>query len=314
MRRKDHPVKRAYLVCLFQFLATTLMLSQSNPIFAPAVAYGSGGLEALSVAVGDFNGDGKPDLVVLNGDSTTVGVLLGNGDGTFQAVVTYGSGGVYPQSVAVADVNGDGKPDLVVASLCGSSLKCGNVGVLLGNGDGTFQSVVSYSSGAQSAESVAVADVNRDGKADIVIANYCLDPNVCAGGAVGVLLGNGDGTFQAAVNYDSGGSWARSVAVGDFNGDGKPDVVVTNTGSPATVGVLLGNGDGTFQAAVTYGLGRIEADSVAVADVNGDGKPDLVVANCAIQLLECVARLSQCTAGQRRRDVPSSGNLRLGRN
>ena len=272
-------MKRAYLVCLFQFVATTLMLSQSNPIFAPAVAYGSGGLEALSTAAGDFNGDGKPDLVVLNGGSTTVGVLLGNGDGTFQAVVTYGSGGVYPQSVAVADVNGDGKPDLVVAGGCGSS-NCGNVGVLLGNGDGTFQAVVTYFSGALSAESVAVADVNRDGKPDLVVANYCLNSNVCAGGAVGVLLGNGDGTFQAAVNYDSGGSWATSVAVADVNGDGKPDVVVTNIGSPATVGVLLGNGDGTFHAAMTYGSGGSSPYFVAVADVNGDGKRDLVVSNC----------------------------------
>jgi len=110
-------------------------------------------------------------------------------------------------------------------------------------------------------------------------------------GTVGVLLGNGDGTFQTAVPYGTGGGYtaltcppcyqALSVAVADVKGDGKPDLVVANTYS-GTVGVLLGNGDGTFQTAVPYGSGGIAPDSVAVADVNGDGKPDLVVANgCA---------------------------------
>ena len=105
----------------------------------------------------------------------TVGVLLGNGDGTFQTAVTYGSGGYYADSVAVADVNGDGKPDLVVANACASSSNCangGSVGVLLGNGDGTFQAAVTYGSGGQyEPDSVAVADVNGDGKPDLLVAN-----------------------------------------------------------------------------------------------------------------------------------------------
>jgi len=305
-----------FFVCLFLLLITSL-LSQSNTVllgnrtpgqrfraahavpmqtsglsFAPVVTYASGN-EPSSVAVADVNGDGKPDLVVVNyvvgngNGSGSVGVLLGNGDGTFQTAVTYGSGGYYFPSVAVADVNGDGKPDLVVANCsqgggCGGSSGNGVVGVLLGNGDGTFQTAVAYGSGGLEASSVAVADVNRDGKPDIVVANVCVNDDNCAG-TVAVLLGNGDGTFQTAVTYGSGGYEAGSVVVADVNGDGKPDIVVLSVcaigSSCGVVGVLLGNGDGTFQTAVTYGSGGYGASSVAVADVNGDGKPDIVVTN-----------------------------------
>jgi hypothetical protein len=281
-----------------------VLLGNGDGTFQTAVTYWSGGSNASSVAIADVNGDAKPDLVVGNGDGN-VGVLLGNGDGTFQTAVSYGSGGCYASSVAVADVNEDGKPDVLVASRCGESGFGGQeglVGVLLGKGDGTFQPVVTYDSGGVNAESVAVTDVNGDGKPDLVIANYCLPLDgyyECRGiyygsGGVGVLLGNGDGTFQAAGKYESGGWIAFSVAVADVNGDGKPDLVVTNycaagswkdrsdylcTSENGVVGVLLGNGDGSFQSAVTYGTGGLYADSVVVADLNGDGKPDIVVAD-----------------------------------
>jgi hypothetical protein len=268
--------------------------SSSGLNFAPVVLYGSGESEndgPVSVAVADVNGDGKPDLLVTNVcesssncNNGSVGVLLGNGDGTFQTAVVYGSGGHEPYSVAVADVNGDGKPDLLVANYCASnSNNCSNgeVGVLLGNGDGTFQTAVTYGSGGFFADSVAVADVNGDGKPDLVVANTGGVPSCLGGGGVGVLLGNGDGTFQTAVTYCSGGNNPVSVAVADVNGDGKPDLVVAGINGIG-VSVLLGNGDGTFQTAVTYGSGGYPPESVAVADVNGDGKPDILVAN------ECV--------------------------
>jgi len=269
-----------------------MLLGKGDGTFQPVVTYGSGGYFANSVAVADVNGDGKPDLLVANecADSSncdtsgSVGVLLGNGDGTFQTAVPYGSGGWGSKSVAVADVNGDGKPDLLVANTCPSTTNCntsGSVGVLLGNGDGTFQPAVTYGSGGYWPRSVAVADVNGDGKPDLLVANYCGGTSNCStSGTVGMLLGNGDGTFQPVVTYGSGGLYANSVTVADVNGDGKPDLVAANYLSN-NAGVILGNGDGTFQTAVTYGSGgSVYLYSVAVADVNGDGKPDLLAANC----------------------------------
>ena len=192
-------------------------------------------------------------------------------------------------SVAVADLNGDGKLDLIVAGDCSGG---GCVGVLLGNGDGTFQAELSSNySGGLSALSVAVADVNGDGKPDVVVANQC-GTDTCTSSNVGVLLGNGDGTFQAATSPDSGGLFADWIAIADVNRDGKPDVIVANSSTSSTddlgnVGVLLGNGNGTFQNAVAYPSGAYGAASVAVADVNGDGLLDLVVANCSSTASSC---------------------------
>jgi Bacterial Ig-like domain (group 3)/FG-GAP-like repeat/FG-GAP repeat len=276
--------------------SVSVLLGKGDGTFQAAVSYGSGGHDAFSVAVKDVNGDSKPDLLVANycADSNcltdgSVGVLLGKGDGTFRAAVAYDSGASHAVSVAVGDVNGDGKPDLLVANYCVSSDNCatGSVGVLLGKGDGKFLPAVTYSSGGYEAQSVAVADVNADGKLDLLVANVICAPSGCATGSAGVLLGNGDGTFQPALTYDSGGFSAESVAVEDINGDGKPDLVVANTCvgnggfdcQTGSVGVLLGNGDGTFQPPMRYVSGGTGASSVVVKDVNGDGNQDLLVAN-----------------------------------
>ncbi|MGA9511869.1 MAG: Ig-like domain repeat protein [Candidatus Sulfotelmatobacter sp.] len=271
----------------------SIAVAETSLSFLPAVTYVTGGYNPYSVAIADVNSDGKPDLIVVNegtgNGEGSVGVLLGNGDGTFQSPVDYDSGGGVGYSVAVADVNGDGKLDIVVGNGCASGTFCsaeGSVGVLLGNGDGTFQPAHSYNSGGASlyGSSVALADLRGDGKLDIVVANHNAS-------SVGVMLGNGDGTFNAALTYNSGGSGATSLAVADMNGDGKPDLVVTSfcpgagCGSAypypdGVVGIMLGNGDGTFQSVVTYDPGGAGTYDVAVADVNGDGKPDLLTANC----------------------------------
>ena len=276
-----------------------VFLGKGDGSFQPVVTYGSGGLDSYSVAVGDVNEDGKPDLLVANYYSAdgnyysngTVGVLLGNGDGTFQAAVSYGSGGSGPVSLAVGDVNGDGKPDLLVANQCSNrnnSNSCtGLLTVLLGSGDGKFQAAVSYASGGASPSSIVLADINGDEKPDVLISNQCARLDGDCAGNISVLLGKGDGSFPAAINYGSGGQTPYSVAVADVNGDGKPDVVVANQCASSdctngTVGVLFGKGNSTFGRVVSYESGGYQASWVAVADVSGDGRPDLLVANqCA---------------------------------
>jgi hypothetical protein len=277
-----------------------VLFGNGDGTFQTAVVYASGGYNPYSVETADVNGDGKPDLVVANACGNdqscnadgTVGVLLGNGDGTFQSVVTYDSGGIDALSVTLGDVNADGKPDIIVANQwqCVSCGKPGSVGVLLGNGDGTFQTVATYGSGGYNAAAVAVQDVNGDGKPDILVVNFCgADYSCQPGGSVGVLLGDGDGTFQMALTYSSGGGYAFSISVGDVNQDGKPDLLIANScvsvenngaclGS-GTLGLLLGNGDGTFRTPLTYGSGGYNARAATLGDLNGDGKLDLLASN-----------------------------------
>jgi hypothetical protein len=243
--------------------------------FSPAVNYPTG-INPFGVAVGDFNRDGIPDLVVANayqvGGTGTVSILLGNGDGTFRAGGEFNAGGNETTTVAVGDFNGDGKPDLVVANYAGGGGPA-NVGVMLGNGDGTFMPAVIYAAGTEP-DFVAVGDFNGDGNLDFAAASAFSPPG--SPGTVSIFLGRGDGTFAPEGSYQTGFA-AASIAIADLNGDGRLDLSVANENSD-NVSILLGKGDGTFQAPVNYPAGPGPA-SIASGDFTGDGKLDLVVAN-----------------------------------
>ncbi len=217
-----------------------------------------------SVAVGDFNGDSRPDLAVANLNSSNVSVLLGNGSGGFGAQTTFAAG-IGPVSVAVGDFNGDSRPDLAAANF-----RSNNVSVLLGNGSGGFSAQTTFAVGDRAPNSVAVGDFNGDSRPDLAVANHNSN-------TVSVLLGNGSGGFSAPTTFVAGNN-PNSVVVGDFNGDSRPDLAVALFTFSGVVSVLLGNGSGGFSAQTTFATGSFSS-SVVVGDFNSDSRPDLAVSN-----------------------------------
>ncbi|GAB3850098.1 hypothetical protein GCM10028822_15030 [Hymenobacter terrigena] len=251
--------------------AAVVLLAQAGGGFGAASAYPAGASSGLTgVAVADVNGDGRMDIVTANGSNSIVGVLLGQAGGGFGTVTTYSTGAFsYPTGVVVTDVNGDGRKDIITANGAG-----GAAGVLLGQVGGGFATVNTYPTDTGSYPyGVAVGDMNGDGRPDIVTANGTSN-------SASVLLGQASGGFAPANSYSTGaGSYPQGVAVADMNGDGRLDIVTANNGSQ-TVGVLLGQAGGGYATANTYSSGTgSQPQGVAVADVNGDGRKDIITAN-----------------------------------
>lgn len=228
----------------------------------------------FSIAVGDFNQDGKLDLAVASCDTDTgfatdVQIFLGNGDGTFQTAIDY-TVGVCPDSVAAADFNHDGKLDLVV-----SNSQSDDLSVLLGNGDGTFQPAITIPSPPDPIF-VAVGDFNGDGNQDIATLNLSDQTGRCD--CVAVFLGNGDGTFQQSPIITTPSLIPLAIGLGHFTGSKTLDLAIADQfGGTNQVEIWLGNGDGTFRRGTIYPVGA-DPTSIAVADFNGDHRADLAVA------------------------------------
>jgi len=224
--------------------------------FAPPTNFAVG-TTPLSLAVGDFNGDGRPDLATANDGSANVSVLLGAGNGSFGAATNFATGGVHPSAVAVGDFNGDGKLDIATAD---GLLDW--VSVLPGDGNGGFGTATQIPIFVTtSLSSVAVADLNGDGKPDLV----------ATGASIVVALNDGSGHFGPQTSFAVDGV-IHSVSVGDFNGDGKPDLAAAENLNK--VAVLLGDGHGGFGPLATF-VAPTSGGPVAVGDFNGDGKQDL---------------------------------------
>jgi uncharacterized protein (TIGR03437 family) len=215
------------------------------------------------LAAADFNGDGKFDLVAGSSTSGAVTILLSNGSGAFtQGHVLDLPDPVY--SVTAADVNGDGKPDLILASYQSNTFY-----ISLNQGGGNFSTPSAYPAGAAIFQ-LATGDVNGDGKPDLVLL-----AGSTAANKVGVLLGNGDGTFQS-VNLFDAPFGTLSLTLADYNGDGRTDVVAQQCCGQTAMALLLANADGTLQPGILF-PGGYSLQAAATADFNGDGKPDLAV-------------------------------------
>ena len=259
------------------------------------------GTVPTAVLAADMNGDGKSDAIFAEGTSGVydIAVALGNGDGTFETKITT-TVPALPGRLLVGDFNGDGKPDIVMTS--GVS-----VYLLLNDGTGTLKAPSMVNTEANTVTGIAAADLRNNGKLDLVLTQAALFQATTAG-SVGVLLGNGDGTFQAETDTTVG-FLPVAIATGDMNKDGKVDLVVASGSdqvqSTTSLYVLPGNGDGTFGTATSSALNSTDVTGLAVADLNGDGNLDVLIPSC------CGATMTSIALGSGNGNFSSIGALPL---
>ena len=244
--------------------------------FTGGTSFSTGGTSPHGIATGDFNHDGKQDVVVANQDQDNVAVLLGNGDGTLALSRSSTTCLLaFPCNVAVADFNGDGNLDIAVVTgqLYGLT---SSVFVLLGNGNGTFGSAITTASGVAGA-SIHAADVNGDGKEDVVIGGDTINGN----GSAAVLYGKGDETFQNPVLLSSASGRLVDAAVADVNGDGRLDLICA-VYLPGGIAVFLQNPNGSFSPGQVLQPSGLDGTAIVAGDFNNDGKPDALVVGAVV--------------------------------
>lgn len=273
----------------------TVLLGTGTGSFGSPIVSSSGGGSPRYISPGDFNNDGKLDLAVSNtfdtaGPERNIAILLGNGMGSFTVI----SNNPPTNMLRAADLNSDGKTDVLAAGNPSLTLRSGN-------GMGGLAAPVSLNSGLPL--HLTVADFNHDGKPDIAAM-------ILIGGfEVEVLLGNGNGTFGASTIYPVGGDSSSFIEHGDVNGDGHLDLIVNKLGIPpfsfGRIFVLLGTGTGSFNQAPTYFFDMREAHRIAVADLNGDGRADVVTSNLSGGYFSVL--LSTCLTPTPRYDFDGDG-------
>jgi sugar lactone lactonase YvrE len=278
------------------------------------------GVDPFGIAVGDFNGDGIPDMAIADYQNASVIILLGNGDGTFRQS-TIPLPGSSPYVLLIGDFNNDGIADIAVANNNESTSGYSSIYILLGNGDGTFTQAGSPITVGKFAYTIVMADFNRDGNADLAVVDNFTDafyvllghgdgsfttiitaegtntpfpiaaadfnndgiPDLAVGdtsGQISVFLGKGDGTFTAGAKFATIYD-TLGFAVGDLRGDGNADIICLS-GSTDPLQIWLGNGDGTFTAAPATPATAVNSESATIADFNGDGKPDIAIADSVV--------------------------------
>jgi VCBS repeat protein/FG-GAP repeat protein len=269
--------------------AVSVLLNKGAGRFQPARNYRTD--KSYDIVASDLNGDRRPDLAVIGGESFSAVVFINKGDGTLAAEQFYGVGNFATdnvgQAIAAGDLNGDGKTDLATADPS-YSVGAGSMSVLINRGDGTFNPRVAYpTDGGSESLSIAIGDLNGDRRPDVAIAHDTSEGK--KQGLVSVFITRGDGTLPRPRLYPAGDRPVH-VEIGDLNRDGKADLVTANLRGNS-VSVLLNRGDGSFRAkrdfrTSTACLNRIcVPDEVAIGDLNGDGAPDLAVSDRHITVL-----------------------------
>jgi hypothetical protein len=256
----------------------SVFVNKGEGRFQPRRDYPTGA-QPIALAIGDLNADGKLDLATANLRGLTISVLFNRGDGSFEPKRDYRTG-TRPLSVAIGDLTGDGKPEVVTSNAylaAKQNRNPGTISVFINKGAGSFEPKVDHPTG-KFPWSVAIRDLNGDGKLDLATANF-------NDSTASVFVNRGNASFATRRDYRTGRG-PRSLAIGDLDDDSDPDLAMAS--GDYAVSTLLNRGDGSFRSGHSYGRGWA-SDSIAIGDLTGDDKPDLATANSDLNAVSVFA-------------------------